>query len=294
MGFIAAAAGLACLLLAIQLWRYRLELRNIRRQLELVRNGSHIEVGTGVRNKEFLALCRELNEVVDGIHEKEISCRSSQLRLKQTISSIAHDIRTPLTSAAGYLQMLCECTDEAKGQRYREIIGKRQGELKDMLEELFLYTKLSSDDYMIDCEPVSVYPVFCECILGMYYEFEEQSVEPVIRFEDEKVRLIASKESLSRIIHNLLHNALLHGSGNIEIEQKGTELIFSNMAAHPENIDTERLFERFYKADSSRAKGSSGLGLAIVKELTEKVGGRAEASVRDGRLIITLKLRPAN
>ena len=58
MGFIAAAAGLACLLLAVQLWRYRLEIRNIRKQLELVRNGSYIEVGTGVRNKEFLALCR--------------------------------------------------------------------------------------------------------------------------------------------------------------------------------------------------------------------------------------------
>ena len=95
-------------------------------------------------------------------------------------------------------------------------------------------------------------------------------MEPAVRFQDEKVRLMASKESLARIIHNLLRNALLHGGGDIEIEQKGTELIFSNRAEHPENIDTERLFERFYKADSSRSKGSSGLGLAIVKELTEK------------------------
>lgn len=291
MGFIAAAAGLACLLLAVQLWRYRLEIRNIRKQLKLVRNGSYIEVGTGVRNKEFLALCRELNDVIDAVRKKETGHRSSQLRLKQTISSIAHDIRTPLTSAAGYLQMLCECTDEVKGRRYREIIGKRLSELKDMLEELFLYTKLSSDDYAVECEPVSIYPVFCECILGMYCEFEEHSMEPAVRFQDEKVRLMASKESLARIIHNLLRNALLHGGGDIEIEQKGTELIFSNRAEHPENIDTERLFERFYKADSSRSKGSSGLGLAIVKELTEKMGGRAEASVKEGRLIITLTLR---
>ena len=288
------AFGAAAVLLLIRCIRYRLEIRSVCRQLDELAQGSHMELFVNHKDKAFVELCRRLNLVMKLNRQKERQYDKAQKRLKQNISALAHDIRTPLTSAAGYLQMGMECTDGEKRDRYLTVSQDRLEELKDMLEELFLYTKLSSSEFELSIQPVQILPLLGECLVGMYRQFEEKGVEPVVEFEDEGVRGMADEECLTRIFRNLIQNALLHGTGGITVKQAGSVLSFENPVAEDTQMDVEQIFDRFYKADGARRKGSSGLGLAIVREMTEKMGGTADAVLEQNVLKIRITLQQEN
>lgn len=292
--FIIAFIIIICILLSLN-QLYKQEIRHLLQQLEQVENGSQIELTVkNIRSQEFLELYRKLNEMADVSHKKELKYKRAQNQLKQTISNMAHDIRTPLTSAAGYLQMLTESSISEKRIRYESIIQKRIEELKDMLEELFLYTKLTSDDFTLDCRSTSVFPILSDCLLSFYHMFEEKEIVPDIQFEDETICILATHESLERIFRNLIHNALLHGDGGFSVVQKGTAFTFTNRIEKDKVIDTDKMFDRFYKADHSRKRGSSGLGLSIVKELVTCTGGKIEAGISaDCQLSLTITFLPA-
>lgn len=283
-----------CLALLISLIALIRDIKYLAKQLEQIEQGSLIELTSLTRSKSILTLYRKLNQILDSFHKREIENLRSQKQLKQTISSIAHDIRTPLTSAAGYLQMLQENTCEEKLKRYEHIIEKRMEELKNMLEELFLYTKLTSPDFTLECHKIAVFPVLSEIMIGMFHLFEEKDCEPTISFQQEDLYVDANAEALGRIFRNLIHNSLLHGNGGLMITQENHTICFSNLIDdqnHDIPIDTSLLFDRFYKADQARRKGSSGLGLAIVKELMERMDGSVSAALDGNMLSIYLNFQ---
>lgn len=275
----------------IQLFRFRKELDAISQQLEQIRKGSQIEITTEVRSRGFLKLCRELNQVLEKSKADENQFRRAQTQLKETVSAMAHDIRTPLTSASGYLQMMTESEDKEKRERYQAIIRQRMDELKNMLGELFLYTKLTSEGFELESGKVAVFPILSECLIGFYHVFQEKGVEPEVEFEDETVHVEASVEGLERVFRNLIQNALIHGTGGIRIQQRGNEFIFSNEIPEGIELDIDRMFDRFYKGDKTRRKGSSGFGLAIAKELVQRMDGMITAYVEGRILYITVHLK---
>lgn len=270
------------------LLRFRLEILRLTRQLEVINDGSQIELSASLRSKEFIALYQRLETLLQTFRTSRIQYERSQKQLKKTISNLAHDIRTPLTSAAGYLQMLEECPGGDARQRYLSIVQSRLDELKEMLEELFLYTKLTNEEFVIECRPTAVFPILCDCMVELYQVFEEKQVEPRLCFSEEALHVMATSESLGRIFRNLTNNALLHGAGGLLVVQKGSKITFSNPVENPSSIDPDQLFERFYKADNSRKRGSSGLGLAIVRELMQRMGGMAKANINGNVLEIEL------
>lgn len=279
-----------CVLLGIQYIRSTLAIRFLHMQLEEIERGSHMELGTESRQKDLLALCGTLNRLQRDWFQMQRQYEKAEKQLKQNITSLAHDIRTPLTGAAGYIQLAQECKDPAKQEHYLQTAGDRLKELGDMLEELFLYTKLTSEEFEPNLCAIQVLPLLSECLVGFYRQFEEKEISPEVEFESESLRFQADEECLRRIFHNLIQNALLHGRGGIIIRQSGHCLIFENLVSETSRPDTEQIFERFYKADSARRKGSSGLGLFIVKELAERMNGSVKAELEGETLRITLKL----
>lgn len=281
-----------CLVLLALLICLKRELSHLSRQLDHIEKGSHMELTSRLRNRTFLDIYRRLNRILSDGRAQELVQLRAQNQLKQAIADIAHDIRTPLTSAAGYLQMLEDVTHEENQLRYQHIIEKRLSELKEMLEELFLYTKLKGEGFHLECVNTAVYPVLSDSLLGLYHLFEEKDAQPQIAFAEETLHVSADPQALGRIFRNLIHNALLHGSGNLFIRQEGYIIKFSNvMEEEPDQALREnpnQIFERFYKADQARRKGSSGLGLAIVKELMDQMGGRAQAQICENMLTISL------
>ena len=173
---------------------------------------------------------------------------------------------------------------------YLQVAARRLGELGNMLEELFLYTKLTGQDFLLDMQEVQVLPLLGRCLVDFYHRFEDKGAAPEVDFVQEGFRVQADEECLRRIFHNLIQNALLHGNGGIAIRQRETGLIFENAVPETSRPDPEHIFDRFYKADSARGKGSSGLGLFIVKELAERMGGSVNAELEEDKLRIVLEL----
>lgn len=283
---------LFCLVLFLLLLCAHRELAHLTQQLEHIEKGSHMELTTRLRSRHFLEVYRRLNRILSRRQDQELKQLRAQKQLKQTIADIAHDIRTPLTSASGYLQMLEEISHEEKQLRYEQIIGNRLAELKDMLEELFLYTKLKSDDFHLECTDTAVYPVLSDSLVSLYHLFEEKQIKPQVTFPQENLRVYAEPQALGRVFCNLIQNALIHGKGNLYIVQEGNVIHFSNLMENEpdQNLinNPSQIFDRFYKADQARGKGSSGLGLAVVKELMQQMGGTAQARINGSLITILL------
>lgn len=277
-----------CLYLGFLCIRNRMDLHSLYRQLEEVAEGSHIELTVNSRQKPMLALCRMLNRVLRIRDRDHFRYERAQRQLKQNISSLAHDIRTPLTGAFGYVQLAEECMDGKKREYYLQVVKKRLSELEEMLEEMFLYTKLTSEDFELNLEKLQVLPLLSDCLLNLYPKFEKAGIAPQVTFEAEDFSVMADREALRRVFLNLFTNVLVHGAEPFTIVQNRNRLLFTNPVSEGEEPNPEQLFDRFYKSAPARSRGSSGLGLFIVRELMRKMGGDAGAQLEDGQLEIAL------
>lgn len=300
---------LLCGICVCLFWAYtrlREDIFSLCGQLEEIMQGSHMELAVNSRQKCLLALCKKLNQVLSCKDANHLQYEQAERRLKQDITNLAHDIRTPLTGASGYLQLARESNSFEKREHYLQRAENRLAELSDMLEKLFLYTKLTGEDFSLPPESmkeIQVLPLLGDCLLSFYTQFEKAGTVPKLIFESEDIRVYAEEEALRRIFQNLIQNALLHGTGEITVFQNDassvvkdvspntstrTYLIFENPVPADCFVDTVRIFDRFYKADTARRKGSSGLGLFIVKELMRKMNGDAIVETLDNRLRIIL------
>ena len=174
MEILLAVACMLAFYLGFLCVRNRMELRSIYRQLEEVAAGSHIELTVSSRRKPVLALCRQLNLILRNQDSDQLRFRQAQKDLKQNITGLAHDIRTPLTGAFGYVQLAEECGDEVKRAHYLHAAKARLSELEEMLEKMFLYTKLTSEDFELSPERLQVLPLLDDCLLNLYPKFEKE------------------------------------------------------------------------------------------------------------------------
>ncbi|MCM1039059.1 MAG: HAMP domain-containing histidine kinase [Ruminococcus sp.] len=286
MWIISLVPALLCIVFIAAYIRLRQNIHVLNMQLEEIEKGSHMELTVNGRDRVILTLCRILNRVLIQKDKSYLQYEKSEKQLKQNITGLAHDIRTPLTGASGYVQLARECGAieadcdiDNKREHYLQAAESRLADLEDMLEELFLYTKLTGEDFTLSIGKLQVLPILSNCLLGLYTRFEEKGVSPEIRFEEETFSVPADEEALQRVFLNLIQNALLHGNGDILIVQKGNSLVFENTLPADALPAPERMFELFYKGESARRKGSSGLGLFIVKELMTRMKGDVKAEL---------------
>lgn len=206
--------------------------------------------------------------------------------LKEAVTNISHDLRTPLTAICGYLDLLEaeEMTDNTK--RYVEQIANRTEALKTLTEELFRYSVISSVSDL-NYEKVNLGRVLEDTLISFYGAFEQSSITPQISLPDSPVLRTLDKSALSRIFGNIVSNAVKYSDGDfsVTVTELG-EIAFSNAASRLSSVDVGKLFDRFYTVDSARK--STGLGLSIAKLLTERMNGHISASYQNGRLTITV------
>ncbi|HJB34958.1 MAG TPA: HAMP domain-containing histidine kinase [Candidatus Blautia merdipullorum] len=270
---------------------YRRQVRGLAQQLKDLEPGSNQRLTCSVRDRNILSLCRLVNTYIDSQQKLVLQAREAEEELKYTIASVSHDIRTPLTGASGYMQMAEKTEDPDKRKEYCRIVRGRLKDLEQLLDQLFLYTKLTSQEISLQMEPVSLFPLVCEVLTGFYGKFQEQNREPSLDFQEEAIQIQGDSSQLKRVLGNLVSNSLSYGLGTLFIVQKGNTLIFSNKVKDPESIDPDQMFARFYRGDPSRnaSKGShAGLGLSIARELTQAMGGKIEARLHEDILEIVL------
>ncbi len=263
---------------------YRRQIKGICRQIQFVSGDiTNHRVRTDITEKELVELAQLLNEMSDKHNRESVELINKDRRLKETLTSVSHDIRTPLTSLKGYFELLMSEEDTDKKLQYAGVMSERMDNLSDLLDELFTYTKLQNQDYKLELEECDMTKLVLDTIFSFYESFKQAKIEPKLGIDEKKHMVMANDVAMKRVISNIVKNAVVHGVGQLEIsygvDAGKLSFICKNKVAHPENIDVTQIFDRFYKADKARSEKSTGLGLAIAKEFTEKMGGNIKAEL---------------
>ena len=241
------------------------------------------------KDKTVCRLAADINEQLKVLRKQRLKYEQGDLELKSAVANISHDLRTPLTAISGYLELLEKEQKSQDAERYIGIIKNRTDTLKQLAEDLFRYSVITSPDYDSPKERLSVNSVLEECVAYHYNAFRQAKIIPEIHLPEITVYCNMNRVALNRIFSNLIENAIKYSNGDfcVELNDKG-EITMSNMAPELSTVEVSMLFDRFYTVEN--AKKSTGLGLSIVKILVEQVGGTIYAKYAAGKLITCICL----
>lgn len=288
LGYMALAVLSVLLLLLIG------KIHILRRAAQTLREGlqrqretqSNTLLSLPCRDREMLALADCLNDELRTLRDARRRYEHGDLELKEAITNISHDLRTPLTAIFGSLALLEQEEKSEAAASYLSQIENRAEALKALTDELFRYS-LAASVASLSPQPVELRAALEEAILSFYGALRQQGIVPALSLPDRQVIRSLDPEALSRILHNILSNALKYSDGDLAVVMtEDGAITFRNAARHLTPITVGRLFDRYYTVEA--AQNSTGLGLSIAKALTERMGGSISAACRDGYLEIRL------
>lgn len=239
------------------------------------------------RDKYVCHLANSINEQLRKLRKERHKFQQGDLELKNAVTNISHDLRTPLTAICGYLDLLEQEEKSESVCRYVTIIKERTEILTELTEELFQYSVIISTQNVGPKERIAVNSILEESIAGFYTVLHERNIIPNIQLPEKQVVRRLDRASLSRVFSNLLSNAIKYSDGDLEIVLSDDgKITFTNTASALNEIQVGKLFDRFYTVDTARK--STGLGLAISKTLMEQMDGIISAKYIDSKLSICI------
>ena len=241
------------------------------------------------RDREMRRLASELNEELRALRTERRRFQEGDRALKEAVTNISHDLRTPLTALSGYVELLKNQPLPEKARRYVTQIEDRTAAMKQLTGELFRYSVSSSGE--LKTEEVDLRRAVEETLLSFYGALQERDITPVLRLTDIRVVRRLDPTALSRVLGNILSNVLKYSAGDLRVSLEETgKITFSNRATDLDPVAVGRLFDRFYTVESGCS--ATGLGLSIAKTLTEQMGGNIGAVLLEGRFCISLLFPP--
>ena len=282
--------------LSVRLWCYRTQMRHMLDELYFLENNdtnslltSRIAVGS------TQGVILAVNHLLARYRENERRLLRENKIYRESITSISHDIRTPLTSAKGYLQMLQrQNVSEEKKAQFLSTVVRRLDHLNNMLNQLFEYARIEAGELALEPEELNVGNLFAETISLFYNDFVQKGFVPEIDIAKKPCKIYADRNALVRIMENLIRNALVHGIGGFWFSVRVTEqqalIGVSNLTDSIESYELDSIFDRFYTTDHSRSRRTTGLGLAIVKQFAQQMGGSVQATLEEGRFTVQVML----
>lgn len=290
------AAGILVLFL---LWQYiplKKQIRSLSRQMEAQTCGASekmLDISLIDRDLEFLT------GILNKYNIRQRQAISGALRheehLKESIANISHDLRTPLTVILGHLQLLENEKLTPKQLQHVIAIRNKAERMKELVETFYDLSVLDEQPKKPVLESFNLSNLLLNLITENAPALEAKGIIPDISLPEYSVYLYSDKAMVERILQNLLTNAIRYSAGIIAVmlEQKENKKIvfrIENTVQEGIDIDTERLFERFYTGDKSRHDGSTGLGLAVVQSLVSALNGTITAGIHENLLDFTLEL----
>ena len=251
------------------------------------------------KNVEYINLPPEMVEVEKKLNhfkteaiKNERLARENEQKKDELIVYLAHDIKTPLTSMIGYLSLLSEIKDMPQEQRnrYIDIALDKSYRLEYLINELFDVARFNSEKIVLEKEEINL-NLMLEQIADDFYPTLKEMNKKINFTSDEKTILYADPDKLSRVFNNLIKNAVNYSKENTDIDisilnkENQATVKITNKGKQIPKEKLDKIFEKFYRLDSSRTSktGGSGLGLAIAKEIVELHGGRiyAESDMKE-------------
>ncbi len=248
---------------------------------------TNILIDISTRDSHMRKLAADINTELRMLRKERHRYQQGDLELKEAVTNISHDLRTPLTAINGYLDLLEREEKSAPVERYLKQIENRTKALKNLTEELFRYSVVTSSKEL-QMEQIDVVRILEESLLSFYAVMQEKGIKPRIELPETPVYRELDVGAVNRIFSNIISNALKYSDGDFAVimSEEGS-ITFSNTARELDVLAVGRLFDRFYTVEASR--NSSGLGLSIAKILTERMGGSITASYQDEKLNIMIQ-----
>ncbi len=291
---------LLCAALAAAALALLIRLRLLQHSLDGIADQLGARLSTDTNNPIFLStrdpharrLAAELNVRLKELRRLRQRYENGDRELKEAVTNVSHDLRTPLTAICGYLELL-ERGDKTPDQaRYLALIADRAEAMRRLTEELLRCAVAASLEDGLKLEPVDLNAAVEEAVASFYGALVEGGITPRVSLPEGRVVRELDRAALSRVLGNLLANALKYSGGDLEVVLAPEGLLtLSNAAPGLDEVQVGRLFDRFYTVETGR--GSTGLGLSIARALTERMGGTISARCEAGRLSVALRFPEA-
>lgn len=271
---------------------YKREFRRINKEISNNLD-EYVNIKTKSVDKDVENLVENINLIFDSKQKVVAEKKKKEEELRASISNMSHDLRTPLTSIIGYLQMIkSEKPSETDKKEYMDIVEKRTKSLQKLISSFYDLSRIEGNEYNFNYKKVNLSNVLCENIAVFYNDFINNNIEPVIEIEEGIKEIISDEGAITRIFSNLIGNMIKHGGNYVKISLKQENDIiiteFTNKATGLTQENVDKLFDRFYTVDNSRSDRNTGLGLYITKVLVEKLGYNIIAKLDNENLKIKI------
>lgn len=267
---------------------------SIKEQLNLITKEKKTNklVTVSIHGLKIDELVIEINNLIKAHIQKEQDLEYEKARLKSQVTSISHDLRTPLTSIMGYLELLEKCQNEEETINHIEIIKRKSETMQKLVEDFYEVSLIEDKNYEFEIEKFLPSYIIEDTIMSYYSELESIGFELKIDIREDN-EILGDQNALARVFTNLISNIKKHGTESAEITHGvidgKLQTIIKNKIKPEAALEEERIFEKFYTGEKSRHQTSSGIGMYSSKIILEKMGHNIQAQIKNGQMIITIE-----
>ena len=246
-------------------------------------------IGVYSRDKRITELASVLNQTITKLRDSYHLYKRGDENVRNAITNVAHDIRTPLTAICGYLELADKIDKSPELKKYLDIINERALYMKKLTDELFKYSVIMDKESKEEKKNIVINKVLEDSIMSFYPSLIDHGIKPEIDITEVQIKRKLYPSYVERIFNNLISNAIKYSDGDLEISLTEEGLLtVSNSASDLDKVKVEKIFGRFYTVENASAS-SGGIGLSIVQQFADAMNCPLEADYENGKLVIKIQ-----
>lgn len=274
---------------ALTVQRVKKQIAEISDALEDIKNGNGNRRILAETHELVAPLAYAINDIILSYEKRLSACHQTDETNRQLMTSLSHDVRTPLTTLIGYLDAAHKgIVDGKERDEYIETARRKAHDLKEYIDVLFDWFKLGSNEFSMNIAEIDLTELTRNILIDWIPIFEDTQVDFTIDIPEQPFRVQIDPDGYMRILNNLIQNVISHSHADkIEIalseQNRNIKILLSDNGIGIDKEDLKHIFDRLYKCDKGRSEKGSGLGLSIVHELVEKLNGTITADSTPGK-----------